>query len=67
MINLQVLKTLLTYHQNLLTHKRQEIKAIASEIANLGPTQNREISTEICLLIEWLHNICMSYIVLFMK
>jgi hypothetical protein len=45
MINLQLLKTLLTYHQNILAHKKHDIKAIASEIANLGPTQNREVSS----------------------
>ena len=51
MINLQLLKTVVTYHQNLLTHNKDDIKAIVSEIATLGPTQNREVATEICLLI----------------
>ncbi len=45
MITLQVLKTILTYHLNLMTHKKDDIKALAAEIANLGPSHNREIAT----------------------
>lgn len=51
MINLQLLRVLLTYHGKLLTHKRQDIYSIVSEIASLGPVQNREIAQEICVLI----------------
>jgi hypothetical protein len=44
MVNLQLLKVLLTYHLKALQYKLHEIRAIAAEIANLGPHQNREIA-----------------------
>jgi hypothetical protein len=46
-----VLKVLLSYHLKALAHKRAEVKAIAAELATLGPLQNREIAQEICVLI----------------
>lgn len=51
MINLQLLRVLITYHGKLLAHKRQDIHSIVSEVSSLGPIQNREIAQEICVLI----------------
>lgn len=51
MINLQLLKALLSYHMKALGHKKSEIQGMAAEIATLGPQQNREIAQEICVLI----------------
>jgi hypothetical protein len=51
MINLQLLKVILAFNMKALAHKRAEIQGIASEIATLGPLQNREIAQEICTLI----------------
>ena len=51
MINLQLLKVIMAFHLKALSHKRTDVQAIVSEIATLGPLQNREIAQEICVLI----------------
>lgn len=44
MINLQLLRVLVTYNLKTVNHKIEEIRGLASEIANLGTLQNREIA-----------------------
>ena len=52
MINLRVLKVLLTYHLNVLQHKADDIATVVSEIATLGPCGNCDIAQEVLMLLQ---------------
>jgi hypothetical protein len=51
-INLHLLKVLLTYHLNSLGHKRGDVLTIVGEIASIGSLQNREVAQEICMMVS---------------
>jgi hypothetical protein len=52
MINLRVLKVLLSYHLNILQHKTDDIRLVVEEIASVGTQQNQELAAEVLLLID---------------
>ncbi len=45
MINLRVLRVMLSYHLNVLGQKREDIRLIASEIAKVGLPENQTIAS----------------------
>lgn len=52
MINLQLLKTMLVYHYNTISSRKNQIRALVIEVANFGTYQNKEIAQEICQIVQ---------------
>jgi hypothetical protein len=52
LINLYLLRVLLTYHMSSLMNKRDDVWTVVSEIANMGAQQNSEVAQNICLLLQ---------------
>ena len=45
MINLRVLKVLLTYHLNVLSDKVEDLYPVIEEMANLGLSENQMLAS----------------------
>ena len=54
MINLRVLKVLLSYHLNILENKLDDIYPMVEEIARIAVPENQSIAGDIMSLISWL-------------
>ena len=52
MINLRVLRVLLSYHLNVLGSKVEDVYPVIEEIANLGLSENQDLANDVLSLIN---------------